>query len=547
MPAAVPMDIKNSVVQYSLCGLSRRPNAIKHNVSEGSVDNFVKEWKLQHGPEGQYERLRALAVALSKTGLSVQDCAEGHRVAVIMKNIGVATDEYESFISNLWKRYSAFGLGPDILLEQINQLNFFLENNQNYIGTTPSLSQILETIKSKLDAIKDLESKKQSLEKMIRELHTQKETVEAELNWDSEFKEKLNKNEFKKEDVPKFVDAALLMKEQGYDIFEIMERFSKFEEIEDACVSVERKKVNAELRYDQLLMENRDLEIQISRNSLKLHDLSSLKALGFGLAEFRMLRDIITEVGEEIGVIGNEAVRYFFEDFRKHYYEYVRLRKIVSELKAEKAQLSAIDSTNYFTELFQNFLIQSSKGSKESNPKYKPSTEVNGGGKKVRRVDENNMTTAHGLNAEPLSDTTSENPHIFEELQEGDESMEIAYEDQIVEIERTQENPRSKSEVQFNSASLSGSKERKIKNDLVDPHDPKDSSPSRLRPPSLPKPHQLKRSTERDSISNGSTPNTEFYLESEPNDSWPSLSRLLENQATLLRNMFKDRADEITE
>jgi len=87
MPAAVPTEIKNSVVQGSLCGLSRRLNALKHNVSEGSVDNFVKEWKLQNGPDGQYERLRALAVAISKTGLSVQDCAEGHRVAMIMKNI----------------------------------------------------------------------------------------------------------------------------------------------------------------------------------------------------------------------------------------------------------------------------------------------------------------------------------------------------------------------------------------------------------------------------------------------------------------------------
>jgi hypothetical protein len=336
MPAAVPREIKNSVVLSSLCGLSRRPNAIKHNVSEGSVDNFVKEWSLQHGPEGQYERLRALAVAISKTGFSVQDCAEGHRVAIIMENIGVAADEYESFISNLWKRYSASGLGPDTLLEQINQLKFFLENNQNYIGGTPSLSQILETIKSKLDAIKDLESKKQSLEKMTRELHTQKAMVEAELNWDSELKEKLKNNEFKKEDVPKFINAALLMKERGYHIFEIMERFSKFEEIEDACVSVERKKFNAGLRYDQLIMENRDLEIQISQNSLKLDDLSSLKALGFGLAEFRMLRDIITEVGEEIGMFGNDAVRYFFEDLRKHYYEYVWLKKTCPNSRLKK-------------------------------------------------------------------------------------------------------------------------------------------------------------------------------------------------------------------
>ena len=164
-----------------------------------------------------------------------------------------------------------------------------------------------------------------------------------ELNWDLELKEKLNKNEFKKEDVSKFVEAALLMKERRYSIFEIMERFSKFEEIEDACLSVQRKKVNEELRHDQLLMENQNIEVQISQNSLKLRELISLKALGFGLAEFRMLRDIITEVGEERGMIGNEAVRNFFEDFRNYYYEYVQLRKSVSELRAEKAQLNAAE------------------------------------------------------------------------------------------------------------------------------------------------------------------------------------------------------------
>ena len=171
------------------------------------------------GQRGSTNASEPSAVAISKTGLSVQDCAEGHRVAMIMKNIGVVEDEYESFISNLWKRYVASGLGPDTLIEQINQLYFFLENNQSDIGITTSLSQILETIKSKLDTIKDLESKKQNLEKMNRELHTQKETVEAELNWDSELKEKLNNNGFKKKDVPKFVDASIVNERTGLRYF----------------------------------------------------------------------------------------------------------------------------------------------------------------------------------------------------------------------------------------------------------------------------------------------------------------------------------------
>jgi len=175
----------------------------------------------------------------------------------------------------------------------------------------------------------------------------------------------------------------------------------------------------------------------------------------------------------------------------------------------------------------------------ESNPKYKPNTEINGS-----PVISNNVTSAQGLNV----DTTSETPLSYGELPEGDDSFEIVDEDQIVERERTQENPRIKSEVQFESASISGSKERKIENDLIDPHDQKVRSRVRLRPPSLPKPHQLKRSTESDSVSNGSTPSTEFYLASEPNELLPSFSRLQDAQAsTILRNRFKDRADEITE
>ena len=46
-------------------------------------------------------------------------------------------------------------------------------------------------------------------------------------------------------------------------------------------------------------------------------------------------------------MIGNEDAKDFFEDPRNHYYDYVRLRESVAELKVEKAQLSARHATNY--------------------------------------------------------------------------------------------------------------------------------------------------------------------------------------------------------
>jgi hypothetical protein len=60
-----------------------------------------------------------------------------------------------------------------------------------------------------------------------------------------------------------------------------------------------------------------------------------------------MLHDIITEIGEERDMIGNEAVKDFFVDLWNHCYDYVRLRESIAELKAEKAQLSVSHATNY--------------------------------------------------------------------------------------------------------------------------------------------------------------------------------------------------------
>ena len=97
---------------------------------------------LQRGADGEYERVRALGVAISKSGISIQECAQGHRVAMIMKNLGIAEDDCEDFISKLWRRYVASGLSPDILVEQINQLYFFLEKIENHMLRTTSIPPI---------------------------------------------------------------------------------------------------------------------------------------------------------------------------------------------------------------------------------------------------------------------------------------------------------------------------------------------------------------------------------------------------------------------
>ena len=557
MPARIPTEIKDSVVQSWLCGLTRRPNAVKHGVSEGSVDNFVNGWMVQRGPDGEYERVRALAIAFSKTGLSVQQCADGHRVAMIMKNMGVAADDYESFISKLWKRHIASGSSPDILIEQINQLYFFLENNQDHLGITTSLSELLEIIKSKHNTIKDLESKKQNLEETNQKLFIQKEEVEAELKWDSQLNDMLDRNGFKKEDVSKFVNATLLMKEQGYNIFEIIEMFSKFEKIEEACISVQRKEVEARFRHGQLLMENQALEDRKSQNSLKLRELDSLRALGFGHYEFRILRDIITEVGEATGPIGEDAVKSFFEDLRNYYYDYVRLRESVSKLKAEKAQLSA--GADMIQNIFQGFLLSHPKSS-GSNPKYKPDTqgvEDDKSRKSVMMIDDD-MVSAKGTTAEKFTDSTIEAAHRSEEQSEGDrlcisDERREKREDKTYLFER-QDNAQYEYqdrglETQHDLVSQGGFRNMTPKNVRVVPHGKKKRSLLPPRLDRLPASARSKRSSGSNSMSSGPISNAKHHPVSEKmNELLPDMSQINNSMTeTILGSMFGENSKELNE
>ena len=112
------------------------------------------------------------------------------------------------------------------------------------------------------------------------------------------------------------------------------------------------------------------------------------------------------------------------------------------------------------------------------------------------------MTSAQGPNVEPQSDsTTTETLHSCEELHEGDK---------VVEGESIQENPNSKLEVQLDSVSLSGSKDRKIENELVVPHDDRIVH-ALIHPPSLSKSYRLKKSTGSNFVSNDYTPNTKSH------------------------------------
>jgi hypothetical protein len=163
------------------------------------------------------------------------------------------------------------------------------------------------------------------------------------------------------ESVPRFVSAAILLKERGYDVFEISEEFSKFEEIFKVCADIELRVNMAQLKLEGLDTKNRDLELQLAMNSQSVKVLSYLNDIGFGLPEFKQLRYLLAEVATQEGLTPDAAVKKFFDDLQDHYYDYIWLRNRVAELKSERHRLSGVDVMSSLKQIFPDFFNSTSK------------------------------------------------------------------------------------------------------------------------------------------------------------------------------------------
>ena len=67
--------------------------AVETNLSKGTVYNLIKRWKDNLGSAG-IEEIREFAIIVRKSGMTIQECAQGFRIAQILKEFGI-NDEFE--------------------------------------------------------------------------------------------------------------------------------------------------------------------------------------------------------------------------------------------------------------------------------------------------------------------------------------------------------------------------------------------------------------------------------------------------------------------
>lgn len=359
MPARIPDAARDGAIDSWLCGDPRRVTALKNGISEAAVSNIVREFMSLIGPE-RANQYRALALTMLKAGLTVHQCAQGHRLIMIMRRMGVLNGEnHERFLIEISERYVKTGREPGYLFENINELHSFLDRNGGRYGTT-SVSEIEDLIESKKEEqrklnqeISALHAQEKDLERSVMNLQQERGLVESELQWDEELVRTLKTKGLQYQTVPRFVSALLLLRESGYDVFEIAEKFSRFVDMETTCIDLERTANLARLEHGKLLREIKELKEEHAMRSQSLKELKELEGIGFGLPQFKQLRYLLAEIAAQDGLSADDAVMKFFQDIQEHLYDYVWLGKRVAQLKAERNKFSMQDYTAAMNQLFQ--------------------------------------------------------------------------------------------------------------------------------------------------------------------------------------------------
>jgi hypothetical protein len=368
MPAKIPTSVREEVFQSYLGGLFRHQIAIKHGVSEATVSNVVAEYRLRYGSE-LIDQLRALSLAMSRSGLSFSECAKGHRIEMVLRNMGADEGQFEEFILKLWELYTKTGLAPNQLVNEINELHYFRECNQSMKRAGVSIPKICADIRMKQNELKSLETNCDNVRAETSDLLHQKAAIEDEIKFNKELKEKLNVKGLQTNELLDTADLAALVKKSGYSIREVKERFVTFSELDRACAIINDKVLKEGIRNDQLKRHNEFLEEKKSKSSQRLRELELLEMKGFGLKEFKMLNYLLDEIAEQTGTSTDSkaAVKAFFDGFNSYFYDYIDLKKKVAELEEKRNVLNV--SMNLGQDIVEGLELLARKGLKKGDLK----------------------------------------------------------------------------------------------------------------------------------------------------------------------------------
>jgi hypothetical protein len=353
-------DIRRKIIRLWLEGNSRKDIALICNVSEGTVSNVIADWK-QKLDEGDADALRELGINMKRSGTDAPQCAQGHRISMILRKMGVNEEDFESFTSKICERcLKISGVTVDMIGSCLEDLLEFSDEDDNG-GNPMKLSELrryIEQMKNEKKALKQdiqnlrkqkkVSEEEASLAHELRDAAFETEKVTyAELREYSKFKTELGKYGLSSsivDDARKLVQTIYGIKQQGYDVSKVLSEYSDLE-----FKQVNRDMLNSRVRElgdRKMNLQNycSFLESQVNLHNQRLYVYDELESLGFGLTKLKILRNAIKEIAAEDNIIFSQAVDKFFEFVEKHYD--IKLRQKVQEAQQHQKEYTKPDNLN---------------------------------------------------------------------------------------------------------------------------------------------------------------------------------------------------------
>jgi Homeodomain-like domain len=140
--------MRQTVIRLWLEGKSRKDIALVCGVSEGRVSNIISDWRKKLG-EGDAEALRDLGSNLKRTGIDAAQCAQGFRISMIMRKMGVNEEDFESFVREVYEYCQRLDVTPQNIAYNLQAL---VKRSKDI-----AFAKIPEYIEKKKNEITDLE------------------------------------------------------------------------------------------------------------------------------------------------------------------------------------------------------------------------------------------------------------------------------------------------------------------------------------------------------------------------------------------------------
>ncbi|MGI0042604.1 MAG: discoidin domain-containing protein [Nitrososphaeraceae archaeon] len=377
MGARISESLRSEVKQRWIKGESRNKIAAICGISQGAVSGIIDEWKRSVGVS-LADQQRDLFTAMNRQGISVVECAQGFRIAKILKNIGVEADREESFLVETYNICIAIGFRPEDIAAHLSDLISFAtdcknlgigierkseggndDNDDDKGGTgdrhaphpIPTILQIekyLENVKQEIkeSELKNKELKKETELQELKQSSIMQETaamlnknrVTAEkLDWYLDLKTELLAAGHSENDFELVLKAISLIKENGYDLLAIAAQFSEHEQLKSSVRRLQVQNSISESKGRQLEEKATNIEQAIESKSQLLWHMVELETMGLGLKQIKRLYNVIKELNEANGFSEADgyAVKIFLDQVERNYDNLLGFEKRKDDLMAE--------------------------------------------------------------------------------------------------------------------------------------------------------------------------------------------------------------------